>query len=134
MKDIHNNVKASRVLAPVSITTSTTTAGQIIDTKEFGSLEFVIAAGALNAGSFTPLLEHSDAANMADSAVVPVAELLGTIAGATFANTEDNLVKKIGYRGIKRYVRLSIVSAGASGANLIGAVALQSVPAVAPVA
>jgi hypothetical protein len=133
-KDIHNNVKASRVLGPVSITSSTTTVGQIIDMKAFGALEFIIAAGSLNAGSFTPKIEHSDNSDLSGGVDVPAAELIGTIAEATFADTDDNAVKKIGYRGIKRYVRLSIVSAGASGANLIGAVAVQGLPEIAAVA
>jgi hypothetical protein len=41
-------------------------------------------------------------------------------------------VKRIGYRGHKRYVRLSIVSAGVTTGATIGATAILGRPAVRP--
>ncbi len=69
-------------------------------------------------------MEHGDQANLADAAAVADSDLLGTelLAGFTFA--DDNSTRKIGYRGAKRYVRLTITPANNTAAALFGAVAI----------
>ncbi len=111
-----------------SITSDTTTNGEIIDTLGFESLTFIGSSGALNAGTFTPEIKESDDDAMAGETVVPANQLLNTIASATFADTEDNARKKLGVLNLKRYVTYDIVSAGASGANTLGVTAVLGNP------
>lgn len=131
MFDIHNNVLQKVALNTGTINTDTTTAGNIIDTEGSEGLEFIIQSGTLTAGTFTPLIEESDNADLSSSNAVADAHLLGTEAAAAFAAADDNEAKRIGYRGNKRYVRLSLVS-GSSANGVIGATALLGRPMVAP--
>ena len=62
------------------------------------------------------------------------AELVGTEAEAGFAFGDDDEVRKIGYKGTKRYVRLTITPSGNTGDVYVSAVAVQMHAHVAPVA
>jgi hypothetical protein len=55
-------------------------------------------------------------------------QLLGTEAGASFIFSDDNAVRKLGYLGGKRYVRLTITPASNTGAWLVSAVAIKGTP------
>jgi len=135
-KDLHNNIDVRRAISPKRETTNAASASQIIDRKGYESLEFVIVAGTLAtaAATFTPSLEHGDESNLSDTASPAATELLGTLAEATFDGADDDTVYKIGYRGTKRYVRLTITSASNTGNADFAAVAILSNPQKAPVA
>ncbi len=136
MKDLHNNIKLSRAISPAVITDNTAAVSQIIDMQGFNTLEFGILTGTLADAdaTFTTLVEEGDASDLSDAAAVADANLLGTEADASFTFANDDVVKKIGYNGSKRYVRLTITPAGNTGNAPIAAVALQSQAADAPVA
>lgn len=126
--DLHNRLSFLRAVSPVTLTNANTAqVGQIIDMADLMSLEFVIQAGALtDAGmTLTPLVEEGDASNLSDAAAVADADLLGTEAGATFTQADDDTVKTVGYVGTKRYVRLTLTPAGNdSGSATFGATAV----------
>jgi hypothetical protein len=134
--DLHNNLDFKRAISPVSVADNTAQVSQIIDRVGYGSLEFVIITGSLADAdaTFTVLVEHGDAANLSDVAAVPDEELLGTEALASFVFSDDDKVRKIGYRGIKRYVRLTITPANNTSAALLAAVAVMGSPAIRPTA
>ena len=134
MKDLMNNVHVKRVLSPVSVADTTAQVGQIIDTKGFESLTYLIATGSIADAdaTFTVLLEEGDAANLSDAAAVADADLLGTEALAAFQYDDDNEVRKLGYIGSKRYTRLTITPVGNSGAAVLSAVAVLGHPQIAP--
>ena len=134
MRDLHNNIKVEVALDTSTISTDTITVGNIIDMQGYGSVEFVMQSGALTDGVYTPLIEEGDAANLSDAAVVAAADLLGTEAAAVFTLTDDNAVNKIGYVGNKRYVRLSIVSAGAITGGMLSAVSVKGSAGDLPIA
>ena len=122
--DIHNNVEQRNALDTAAITTDTTTAGDIIDTQNFESLEFLIQSGTLTDGAYAILIEDGNDSGLSDAAAVADAQLLGTEVGAGFAAADDNKVSKIGYIGDKRYVRLSIVSTITTTGGTFGAIAI----------
>ena len=134
MQDLHNNVTPKRVLSPVSVADNTAQVGQIIDRAGYDSLEYLIATGSLgDAGAeFTTLLEHGDQANLSDAAAVPDSMLLGTEALASFIQSDDDKVFKLGYIGDKRYTRLTITPTNNATAALIAAIALLGHPRSAP--
>lgn len=135
MKDMKNNIKVSNALNIQAIATNTTTAGAIIDTKGFGDLTFVFQTGTITDGDYTLLIHEGNNSALSDAAAVADADLLGTEAAASFtADTDDNKVSKIGYRGNKRYVRLSVVSTNVTTGGTVGATAVQGHPQFAPVA
>ncbi len=100
----------------------TTFAGQIVDTAHYESgLMFGFIAGDIDDGTYTPLIEESDAANMAGATVVPTSSLIGTIAGATMTVTASvgDPLPTIGVTTSKRYVRVSIVATGTTDGGII---------------
>ena len=132
-KDLHNNTVGSVALA-ATISSNTTTAGNIIDTRGFEAIEFYIASGTLTDGAYAVLVEDGDESNLSDAAAVADDQLLGTEANASFTDTDDNTVKRIGYVGGKRYVRLSLVSTSVSTGGSFTAIAVQGTAANNPTA
>lgn len=138
MQDINSNIKASRAVSPAAaITGNGTTTSQTIDRVDFDSLDFLFAAGAVTDGTWTVTIYEGDASNMSDEAAVAAANLIGLTAGAntfTIGTGDANTVKKVGYKGTKRYVRAKAVQAGATSGGFLAAVALQGHAKVKPVA
>lgn len=136
MKDLHNNIHVKRVLSPVSVADTTAQVGEIIDRQGYDSLEYVIATGSIADAdaTFTVLLEEGDAANLSDAAAVADADLLGTEVLAAFQFDDDNEVRKLGYKGNKRYTRLTITPVANASAALLSVVAVLGHPASAPTA
>lgn len=136
MSDLHNNIAARRVISPVSVADNTAAVGQIIDHQGYGSAEYLIAIGSVADAdvTFAVLLEESDDSGFATSNAVADADLLGTELLAGFQYDDDNEVRKLGYRGSKRYTRLTITPTGNASAALLSAVVVLGHPAIAPVA
>ncbi|WP_222337561.1 hypothetical protein [Rhizobium leguminosarum] len=115
-----------------AISTSTTTAGAIIDTQGYNSLTAVLNVGARTDGTYTLSVEHGDAANLSDTSTPDATDLVGTTAGSAVAAAQSQ--KKLGYVGNKRYVRFNIVSTGVTSGATAGAVAILGRPSVGPIA
>lgn len=136
MKDLMNNIDVKRVISPVSVADTTAQVGQIIDRKGFDNLTYLIATGSIADAdaTFTVLLEEGDQANMSDAAAVADADLIGTEVLAGFQYDDDNECRKLGYKGSKRYTRLTITPVANASAALLSAVAILGCPALAPTA
>lgn len=133
MRDLHNNLNAARGISPAAIISANgTTTGQTIDVIEYGSVEFIFLAGAITDGTFTVTLYEGDESDMSDEAAVADADLLGT--EPVFASTDDNTVKRVGYKGNKRYVRAKVVQTGATTGGFLSCIVVQGHPKLAPVA
>lgn len=136
MQDEMNEMHPLRVISPVSVADNTAQVGQIIDRKGFNALTYIIQTGALDDAdaTFTVLLEEGATANLADATAVADADLIGTEALASFTFADGNKTRKLGYKGSKRYTRLTITPAGNASAALISAVAILGEPAMQPTA
>lgn len=134
MKDLHNNIKTSRAISPVSVADNTPLVSQILDTANFNANELLIATGSIADAdaTFTVLIEESDNSDLSSGNAVADADLLGTEAQASFQFDDDNETRKIGYIGSKRYIRATITPANNASAALISAIWLQSGARVAP--
>ncbi len=135
MQDLFNNIHTAQCISPVVVADNTAAVGTVTDRQGYDSLAYVIATGTLADAdaTFTALVEHSDASG-SGFASVPDTELLGTEANASFTFANDDETFKIGYRGSKRYVRLTITPASNAGNAAIGAIAVLGHPNVAPTA
>ncbi len=135
-RDIHDNLDVRSALHTATISSSTTTVGQVIDTLGFGALEFLFSIRAFTDGVYTPLLEESTALNMSGSNVVDSTNMFGTTAAVAAALVANDAVAKLGYKvTTKRYVRLSIVSTVVTtGATGVNSLAVLMNPTNAPVA
>ena len=134
LRDKHNNIKTVRAISPTRVADNTAQVGEIIDTQDFDSMEFVIAFGTLSDAdaTFTPLIEDGEDSGLSDAAPVVDGQLLGT--EVVTDETGDDTVLKIGYIGFKRFVRLTITPAGNAAAADFSAVAVLGHAHNAPVA
>ena len=127
-RDLHNNMDERVALATQLINTDTTTAGVIIDTAGYESLEFITQAGVVTAGDITGVMQDGDDSGLSDAATVASDFTLGSL-----VTLDATGVTRVGYVGKKRYVRLNGLSA--NSANLtVGIIAVLSNPHSAPVA
>lgn len=135
MQDLFNNINIKRVLSPVSVADNTAAVGEVVDRLGYEGLTYIIATGSLgDAGAeFTVLLEECDTSGGTYAAVADD-DLLGTEALASFIQSDDNKCFKLGYKGIKRYTRMTITPTNNATASLIAAVAVLSAPSLAPTA
>lgn len=136
MRDLHNNIHTERAISPVSVADTTAQVSQIIDVDGYQSLEFLILIGAVADvdATFTVLVEDGDESDLSDAVAVADANLLGTEVLAGFQFDDDNEMRKIGYIGNKRYVRLTITPVANASAAVIAATALLGHPASVPTA
>lgn len=134
-KDMFNDIEARPCLASVTAGTGDTPfVGAIIDHNGYQSLTYLINLGTLSDAdvTFVVLVEHGDNSGLSDAAAVPDEFLLGTEAGAAFRYDDDGEVRKIGYKGGKRYSRITITPSGNTGNMPIGIIALLGHPRKAP--
>jgi hypothetical protein len=130
-KDLHSKVSALLGLAVQVINTDTSTSGEIIDTALFESAVWAISSGTITAGDMAGAIWESDDSGMSGATVVPAAETLGA---ATWVITDDDVVRRIGSVGKKRYQQLRMVSTNSqNGADWVALVVLSD-PRHGPVA
>ena len=131
MRDIHNSMGAVTAI-PAQVITSSAVNGSIIDLSGFNAAEFVIVSGNVTDGSYAATLTEGSASDLSDGTTVASTDLLGS--APSFASTDDNVTKRVGYVGAKRYVRLTLTPTGASTGGYFAAVALKGHAASNPVA
>lgn len=138
MRDLLSNIHPVPAINPAAaaITDNTAQVSAIIDRRGYDSLCFLIHTGTLADAdaTFAVTMDHGDAANLSDAAAVPTAQLSGTLALAGFTFAGDNVTRKVGYVGSKRYVRLTITPSNNTGNAPMSAIALLGNPAVGPTA
>jgi hypothetical protein len=144
MRDnLHNNALRVAIAPPATaVADNTPIVGNWIDRLGFEALTFGILTGNLADAdaTFTVLVEDASAADKSDAAAVSDDELISqtdgvapeAAAGLDFA--DDNVTKKIGYIGMKQFVRVTVTPAGNSGAAPIAAIAVLSHAKSRPVA
>jgi hypothetical protein len=121
MRDLANNLDFKRGLSPKAATTDNTAyVSEILDTKGLKGAVFATMIGANTDAdvTFTVLVEDGDASNLSDAAAVADDYLNGTELLAGFQFDDDNEVRKIGYHGPKRYVRVTITPANNGAGNV----------------
>ena len=135
MRDMKNNIKDLVALAPVAITSNTTTVGLIIDLQGFNSATMQFMTGVLTDGDYVFLLQEGDDASLSDASAVADADLIGTEADMSFTDdTDDAQTAILGYIGTKRYIRASIISTGTTTGALVSVACLLGNASICPVA
>lgn len=125
--DLHNDIHPVPLFAPkAAVIDNTAQVSAIIDTLGYRSCELVLVTGTnddLDA-TFTVLVEDGAAANLSDAAAVADQYLIGTEAAASYTFADDGECRKIGYKGPKRYVRVTVTPANNTGNIFLGGVAI----------
>ncbi|RUV13250.1 MAG: hypothetical protein E5X38_07370 [Mesorhizobium sp.] len=119
MRDITNGLDLKRAISPQAARTDNTAiVSSVADLKGYDGCMLAINIGAntdANA-TFAVLIEDSD--DNSSFAAVDDAYLNGTEALAGFQFDDDNELRKIGYVGIKRYLRATITPSGNDSGNI----------------
>lgn len=133
MKDPYSNVSAVTSLGPATRSANTTVNGTTVDRdqsgKQFQDALIVITTGVITDGTHTFEVQDSD--DDSSWAAVADAYLQGTEPAIVAA--DDNVVRHVGYTGLKRYVRVSVTTAGATSGGIFSAHVVLTNPRVAPV-
>lgn len=126
MFDLMNKLDVKRAISPVSVADNTAQVSQIIDVSKWKSCAFLIALGSIADAdaTFAVTMDHGNASNLSDAAAVPSDMLNGTLALAGFVFSDDDKCRKIGYRGDKRYVRLTVTPSANASAALLAVLAV----------
>jgi len=122
--DLHNSVLGALGFPITAIASDTTTAGVIIDSLGFESMEFFIASGTITDGTYDVILEDGDDSGLSDAAVIDPELVLGSL--PQFVAADDNITERVGTITKKRYVRMSIVSTGVTTGGTLSAVAVRA--------
>lgn len=135
MRDITNTLHVALAFAPkAAVTDNTAQVSTVADLLGFGAAMLAFATGVESDAdaTFTVLIEDSDD-NIA-FATVADAYLNGTAALASFQFDDDNETRKIGYTGIKRFLRATVTPANNTGNLFLAGVWVLGEPSHAPTA
>jgi hypothetical protein len=127
MVDQSQKLKIRPLFNPAaSITDNTAQVSSIIDTQGFRSCTLVLEIGSWTDADATGtvLVEDGNVSTLTDNVAVADAYLTGTEAGMAPTFTNDNTACKIGYFGVKRYVRMTFTPAANTGALFVSGVAI----------
>lgn len=130
MKDLHNNLELVNALSGTAVGSNTTTNGANVHMEGFESVEFVVTAGPYTDGSYAIKLQHADDDGNGSPdtwADVDSGDLLGSTGTLSSAGHY-----KLGYRGIKEWVRVVVTSTSVTSGATVSAIAVQGHARVNP--
>lgn len=109
--DLHNSIFGIIAIRVQLYTMGVGPDGNIIDTNNAYALEFIINSGGIEpTGQVDFTLLHGEDPTLSDAEVVPDDSLIGTIAEIQLTAQDPGEVKRLGYVGKKRYVRLDFTT------------------------
>lgn len=112
-KDLYSNLGLAHTIAPQFINSNTTITGSEVDLQGYEGALIALHAGTIagssSANIYTPEVQESDSSGTGFTAVAD-ADLIGTEATAVHTGGTDNTLKKIGYKGTKRYIRVVLTT------------------------
>lgn len=139
MRDMMNQLHTTYLFAPIAAQTNSSTArtSAIIDLRGYDACTLVLINGTNTDADATFAVEvaESDDSGMSGGTAVADADLIGTEALAGFTFADDTETRKIGYKGSKRYIQVTVTPTGNnSGDWFMAGVAILGHPHQAPTA
>jgi hypothetical protein len=132
-RSVYTNVTPRASLAIASRTANATVNGTAVDRNVGGNMHrtamVVVHTGTITDGTHT--IEVQDSDDGTTFTAVADAFLQGTEPAIGVA--DDDKLFVIGYIGVRRYLRVSVTTAGATGGGTLGAVVLLGEPRRGPV-
>ena len=135
MKDQSNDLNFKQLFPPkAAVTDNTAQVSSIIDMLGYNSCTLALDTGTLTDtdATFAMTLEVGDDPALADTAAPPATDLIGTLALASFQFDTDNMCRKIGYIGGKRYIRATVTPSNNTGNLFLAGIAVLGNPKNAP--
>jgi len=132
MRDLLNKLSPVVDVPVLLRTANAATNGAGADLQGFDSAVVQFISGTLTDGAVACKIQEADQSDFSDAADVAAADTTEGSNAETLAAADDNLVKSIGYRGTKRYVRGVMTQSGATSGGTYGSVIQRGNPAQAP--
>lgn len=136
-RDTANNLSVKPLFNPVAATTDNTAwVSNIIDTAGYEGVTLAFQTGTLSDAdaTFAVTISAGDQSNLSDGAAPATTDLVGTLAGVAFDFSADNVAKKIGYVGSKRYIQMTITPTNNTGNVFLAGLAILGRPRNLPAA
>jgi hypothetical protein len=137
--DLHSNVKQILAVNAVALGATGAITGAIIDRQGYGGVQFLIAYGSITTTGtvVTAVLKEGDVTgtltSVADTDLLGTETLASLAAGARTAGTGKEVVKRLGYKGTKRYVQLTLNGTGTTSVGIVQSSAVMFDPAIVPI-
>jgi hypothetical protein len=133
MKDLHSNIDIVAAFVPVLVLDATVPTAAEIDLQGFNSAEIEVSIGVKSAdtGTVTFTVTHADddgAGAAGDYAAVAAADMLGVTPTAGLILTVDldgdaadetSIIKRFGYVGGKRFIKITVAEVGSNATGVI---------------
>lgn len=139
MKDLQNRISMKTSIEPLAIGGNATKTGKVVDRKGYGGVEFICSYGAVTTTGTVATLVIKEGDVTGTMTSVADTNLLGTEALASLLATTprtsgvaQNVVKRIGYAGNKRYVQALLVKTGVTSVGCAGVAVMLFNPEQAP--
>lgn len=123
--DIKQTTDVQNSLTPAARTATANGSG--VDLASFSSVEIAFVVGTITDGTHTPSVQESD--DNSTFTNVAAADLIGTLAALASSTNQ-----RVGYKGIKRYIRAVTTVSGATTGGVYAAVVVRSDARKQPVA
>ena len=124
-RDLHHNFHVVNANPPSVHAASTDVPGTAVDLQGYDACEFVISGGALHGNDratdqVTVVIQERHLSTGTWTTVADI-DLIGSQAGAALEQDPNNSIKKVGYIGSRRYVRINVANAagGTSAASVM---------------
>lgn len=138
LKDMHNCTRGKLAVNPVALGATGAITGLVIDRQGYGGVEFLTTYGSITTTGtdVAVIVKEGDVTgtltSVADADLIGTEALAALAAGARVAGTGKEVVKRVGYKGNKRYVSLSFNHTGTTSVGIVGAAAILHSAYIAP--
>ena len=139
INDLHSNMRTKTCITPVALGATGAITGLVIDRQGYGGVEFIASYGSITTTgtAITLVVKEGDVTGTLTS--VADTDLIGTETLAAFAaatprtaGTTKEVTKRIGYKGVKRYVNVTLNHTGTTSVGAVDVVAILHSPHLAP--
>ena len=134
----HEQMRTKVGIKNVAIGANATKTGPVVDRNGYGGVELVMGYGAVTTTGtiVTLVVKEGDATgsmtSVADADLIGTEALASLLAGARVSGTGQNVTKRIGYKGSKRYVQVLAVQTGTTSVGCIDGIWILHSPRVGP--
>jgi len=120
--DTHSQIEVQSTVSALS--SDTAIVSPVIDLQGFDSCEFIIATSTLADANATFAVTVAEGDTSSPATNVPDGDkLYGSLPSFTFALDNSNV--KVGYRGEKRYVQLTVTPSGNTGTGEVAIICIK---------
>jgi hypothetical protein len=132
MRDLLNKLSPVVDVPALLRTGNAVTNGAGANLQGFDSAVVQFFSGALTDGSVACKIQEATLSDYSDAVDVAAADTTEGSNAETLAAADDNVVKSIGYRGTKQFVRGVMTQSGATSGGTYGSNIIRGNPAQAP--